>query len=59
MVQYPESSHRIGKVIILSKHDNVKAAYKAVSGGFRTAKKKGYVTGKVEFWYYGKIIQLN
>lgn len=55
---YPSDTHRPGKVVILSKYDNIKTAYKTVFGGFRKAKSKGYVKGDVELMHKGKIYRI-
>ena len=57
--RYPPSTNRPGKVVILLKHSNVREGYKSITGGFRKAKNKGYVSGQVELWYNEKIIVLN
>lgn len=55
---YPPETHRPGQVIILSKYDNLKTAYKAVSGGFRKAMSKGFVKGDVVLMYKGKLYRI-
>ena len=56
--RYPTETHREGKVIILSKYKTAKEAYTTVYAGFRKARSRGYVNGKVELWHNGRIIKL-
>ena len=49
--RYDKSTHRKGKVILLSKHPSLNTAYKIFYASFRNARKKGYVDGKVEMWF--------
>ena len=53
--KYPSEKRIPGKVIILSKYQNIKTAYKIVLGGFRSAKAKGYVQGDVGLMHNGKL----
>jgi len=50
---YPSDTHRDGRVVILSKYPDARTAYKAVEGGYRKAKSKGYVKGDVELLHNG------
>ncbi len=52
---YPKETNRPGKVVILSKYPDIRTAYKAVYGGYRKAKNKGYVKGDVELLHNGKM----
>ena len=59
---YPPDVHREGKVILLSQHNrNISAEQilHAMNKGFLEAKRKGYVTGKLEVWIRGQIYKLN
>lgn len=56
--RYPENSHREGQVIILSEYSNIRDAYKIVYGGYRTAKRKGYVHGEVKLMHNGKMYNI-
>lgn len=53
--RYPSDTLRDGQVIILSKYNDIRTAIKVVSGGYRTAKKRGYVSGDVKLMHNGKI----
>ena len=53
--RYPPETHRDGRVVILSKHANIKTAYKIIYGGYRTAKARGYIKGEVWLMYNGKM----
>ena len=55
---YPKETNRPGKVVILSKYPDIKTAYKAVYGGYRKAKSKGYVKGDVELFHNGKMYKI-
>ncbi len=55
---HPENERKPFKVVIVSRHDNFEAGFKAVREGYQEAKRKGYVTGPVEFWYHGQIYVL-
>lgn len=52
--RYSSATNRSGEVVVLSKHGNIRTAYKAIYGGFRKAKKLGFVKGIVEMWYKDK-----
>ena len=54
----PEAKNNPFKVVILSRHDDFEAGFKAVCEGYQEAKRKGYVKGTVEFWYHGTIYVL-
>lgn len=56
--RYPEESRRDGKVVILSKYEDAKVAYKTVYGGYRKAKRLGYVKGNVELFHRGKMYKI-
>jgi len=59
---YPEDTHRVGKVIILSKHSSdipEKTIYEKMYAGFLSAEHKGYITGKVELWINNTIYKFN
>ncbi len=57
--RYPPETHREGKVILYSQHDEDEdLVHAAMLKGYRQAESKGYVTGKVELWIKGKIIEL-
>lgn len=53
--RYSTNSNRDGQVVILSKYKDINTAYKVVSGGYRTAKAKGYVKGNVMLMHKGKM----
>ncbi len=53
--RYPSETHRDGQVVILSKYPDIKTAYKAVFGGYRKAKNKGFVKGNVFLMHNGKM----
>lgn len=55
---YPEDKRKPSKVIILSRHDNFEAAFKSAREGYQEAKRKGLVSGPVEFWHQGKVFIL-
>lgn len=60
--RYPPETWREGKVVLLSQHDSkipVETILHAMQEGYNIAKRKGNVTGKVELWIRGKIIELN
>ena len=56
--RYPLDTHRDGRVVILSRYPDIKTAYKAVYGGYRKAKNKGYVKGDVELMHNGKMYHI-
>lgn len=56
--RYPSDTHRDGRVVILSKYPDIRTAYKAVYGGYRKAKNKGYVRGDVELMHKGKMYHI-
>ena len=41
--KYPESLYQAERVVILSKYQTLREAYKIVYGGFRKAKSKGFI----------------
>ena len=51
--RYPSNTHRNGQVVILSKYPDVKTAFKVVSGGYRTALKRGDIHGDVFLLHNG------
>lgn len=60
--RYNPETHREGKVIFFSRHSAKYSGQEiehSVMEGFAEAKRKGFVTGKVELWLRGKIIKLN
>ena len=60
--RYHSETHKEGKVILLSRHDNGisdEQILNAMRKGFLSAEHKGYVTGKLEVWIRGKIYALN
>lgn len=56
--RYDPSTHRDGQVVILSKYPDLKTAYKVVWGGYRNAKRKGYVQGEVLLMHNGRIYRI-
>ncbi len=56
--RYPPSTHRDGRVVVLSKYPNIKTAFKSVFGGFRKAKSLGYVKGEVWLMHNGKLYKI-
>jgi len=59
--RYDSSTHREGKVILLSQHKNLSDSeiLHTMTTGFNKAYKAGYVSGKVEVWIGNKIYKLN
>ena len=55
---YPEDKRLPFKVIILSRHNDFETGFKAAREGYQETKRKGYVSGPVEFWYHGKVFVL-
>jgi hypothetical protein len=53
--RYPPETHRDGRVVILSKYTNIRIAYKTVFGGYRKAKRLGYVQGEVWLMHNGNM----
>ncbi len=56
--RYSANTNKDGKVIILSKYNSIKTAYKIVYGGYRKAKSKGYVKGDVELLHNEKMYKI-
>lgn len=56
--RYSPETHRDGQVVIFSRYPNVKTAYKTVWGGYRNAKKKGYIKGNVLLMHNGKMYKI-
>ncbi|MBQ7705634.1 MAG: hypothetical protein IJT73_09450 [Selenomonadaceae bacterium] len=50
-----EDNELVGKIVILSKHADFEAGFKAVYEGYQEAKRKNQVHFQTEFWFYGKI----
>lgn len=57
-IKYARETHRDGKVVILSKYEDIRTAYKTVYGGYRKAKNLGYVQGTVELFHKGKLYKI-
>lgn len=56
--RYEPETYRSGKVILLSRHDKSisdEQIYEAMYKGYESAKRKGFITGGLEFWIRGKI----
>lgn len=56
--RYEPDTYRSGKVILLSRHDksiSEEQIYNAMYKGYEITKRKGLVTGELEFWIRGKI----
>lgn len=56
--RYPADTHRDGQVVIFSTYPDIRTAYKAVYGGYRKAKNKGYVRGDVKLLHNGKMYHI-
>ena len=54
--RYPDDKPKpLGKAIILSRHDSFEIGFQAFLDGCKDAKRRGYIHGKVEFWFKGEI----
>ena len=54
--RYPDDKPKPpGKAIILSRHDSFEIGFRAFLEGCKEAKRRGYIHGKVEFWFKGEI----
>lgn len=57
--KYANKSGESNKVVLLLKHSDPSDGLRIITDGFNKAVRAGYVTGKVEIWYNGKIVKLN
>ena len=51
--RYPISTHRPGRVVILSKYPSLEVAKDVVTKGFEEAKRKNFVSGEVYLFHDG------
>ena len=53
--KYPEDKRLPAKIVLISLHDSFEVGFKAISEGYKEAKRKGQVHFQTEFWFNGEI----